>query len=42
MSDVDPFGEHDKPDKGTSEHLDEGEMIHINPGGVTGGQIGSS
>ena len=36
--DINPFGEHDKPDEGMSEHLDEGEMIPIKPGGVIGDQ----
>ena len=37
MSDFDPFGEHDKPDQGSSEWPDEGEMIPLTPGGVIEG-----
>ena len=40
--DIDPFGEHDKPDQGMSEYPDEGEMILIDMGGVIGDQTGSS
>ena len=44
MADIhtNPFGEHDKPNEGTSKHLDECEMIPINLGGVIGDQTGSS
>ena len=35
--DIDPYGEHDKPDAQPDKHLDEGQTIPLTMGGAIGG-----